>query len=245
MAGDILRNKQAVLFDISGTLLDFHGGGLSNKEKDAIGLQRLSDFLEDNLSVSAPPSMLRKFFLEPWYAAISHRREDNCEVNADSYLLGALNLPAGPPPPISEMIKAFSAFMLEYSHRATLTPNARRLFESLRASGTRIGIVANTPVHGAVYRDILAHHGLAEYVSVWAFSYDLGFLKPDPRIYEYAMQVAGASPEECAMVGDGIEEDMQGAALAGMTTIWYNPNGVESQVEVDRDIRNLSELIYR
>jgi HAD superfamily hydrolase (TIGR01549 family) len=245
MRTDFLRDIQVVLFDVSGTLLEFRGGGLTNEEKDNIGLQRLSDFLEDFLATSAPPSMLRKLFLEPWYAALPGRKADNCEVNADSYLLSALHLDAKVVSQ-ADIVKAFSAFMSEYSHRATVAPHMLELLRFLQSWGKRVGVVANCPVYGAVYRDILTRHGLADYISAWAFSYDHGYRKPDARLFQDVMAPLGAVPAACAIVGDSLEEDIQGARNAGIKAVWFNPRGQSSGgVPVDYDLRDMGELIWQ
>lgn len=49
--------------------------------------------------------------------------------------------------------------------------------------------------------------------------------KPDPRIFEYALTVSGASVSESLMLGDNYEADILGAKAVGLDTVFYNPKG--------------------
>jgi putative hydrolase of the HAD superfamily len=81
----------------------------------------------------------------------------------------------------------------------------------------RLGVVANqqSTVRGALERD-----GLAGFFQAWAVSEDLGVEKPDPRIFEHALSVAGADPSRSAMAGDRLDYDIEPARRAGMATVW-------------------------
>ena len=51
---------------------------------------------------------------------------------------------------------------------------------------------------------------------------------------EAFMQAIGDNkPEECTMIGDSFERDIQGALNAGLQAIWYNPN---NKTEITKDI---------
>ena len=67
--------------------------------------------------------------------------------------------------------------------------------------------------------------------------------KPDRRIFEYALQCAGASCEECLMIGDNWEADILGAKRFGMDTVYYNPAGNTFDELPTHDIRHLRELM--
>jgi FMN phosphatase YigB (HAD superfamily) len=56
----------------------------------------------------------------------------------------------------------------------------------------------------------------------YVLSYELGWLKPDRRIFEAALKMAGSPPSECLFIDD-IEENTQAAAALGMRTITFRP----------------------
>ena len=62
---------------------------------------------------------------------------------------------------------------------------------------------------------------------------------------EAFMQALGDNrPEECIMIGDNFERDIQGALNAGLQAIWYNPNNkTETTKDIEYyEISNLKEV---
>ncbi|MBS37911.1 MAG: haloacid dehalogenase [Thiotrichales bacterium] len=53
---------------------------------------------------------------------------------------------------------------------------------------------------------------------------DAGALKPAPNMFHHALDQAGAKASESVHVGDDPVNDVQGAALVGMKTVWINPD---------------------
>ncbi|MFB5760196.1 HAD family hydrolase [Paenibacillus medicaginis] len=51
-------------------------------------------------------------------------------------------------------------------------------------------------------------------------SEEAGIKKPDSRIFEIAAEQLNLKPEECVYIGDHPVNDIEGAAAAGMKTIW-------------------------
>lgn len=85
--------------------------------------------------------------------------------------------------------------------------------------------------------------GIAEFFAHIVLSEEAGALKPDPRIFEYAMQLNDARPEECIMIGDSYAADIQGAINAGIDQVYYPLNGNKSDNQHSTFlISQLSEL---
>ncbi len=53
----------------------------------------------------------------------------------------------------------------------------------------------------------------------------VGVKKPNPKIFNYALKVSDAKPEESIMIGDNYEADILGAKKVGMHTIFCEFNG--------------------
>jgi putative hydrolase of the HAD superfamily len=73
----------------------------------------------------------------------------------------------------------------------------------------------------------------------------VGIAKPDPRIFELAMERLSLPPEHAAFIGDSYERDMMPSAQLGLKTIWLkgpNPRAPEHAPPVDAVIARLSEL---
>ncbi len=91
--------------------------------------------------------------------------------------------------------------------------------ETLKAlceRGYKLGIIANQNP-GAKER--LKAWGIEKYFSVIASSAELGFSKPDLRIFEKALEMAGCRAENAVMVGDRPDNDIAPANKLKMVTI--------------------------
>ncbi|MEL6687487.1 MAG: HAD family hydrolase [Pseudomonadota bacterium] len=87
--------------------------------------------------------------------------------------------------------------------------------------------------------------GLGEFFDVVVKSEDFPFTKPDPRIFEAALRLLSIEePSSTYHVGDSIKNDVAGAKAAGINSIWYNPKGEDSPLEIkpDYEIRGLLEI---
>ncbi len=72
-------------------------------------------------------------------------------------------------------------------------------------------------------------------------SEDAGANKPDPRIFNRAMRLAGATPTDSLMIGDSITADMEGARAVGMDHVHFSPEGPGDALATYR-IQRLEEL---
>lgn len=53
---------------------------------------------------------------------------------------------------------------------------------------------------------------------------EVGVMKPQPAIFDYALKLTGLSTKEVLFVGDSYHDDIQGANRQGWPTAWYNPD---------------------
>jgi putative hydrolase of the HAD superfamily len=120
-------------------------------------------------------------------------------------------------------------------HAALTTPGAwaGRLRESieglpaLAATGVRIGIVSNAD--GSVEAR-LRDEGICQVgpgpgvpVDIVIDSSAVGKRKPDPRIWDAALDATGASAAESIHVGDSLITDVGGARAAGIRPLHFDP----------------------
>lgn len=89
-------------------------------------------------------------------------------------------------------------------------PDALPVLRELRERGVPVAVVSNV---GWDLRPLFVHHGLDPYVDSYQLSYELGFSKPDPRIFRAACAALGSAPEHTLMIGDHPEADGAAAAL--------------------------------
>jgi YjjG family noncanonical pyrimidine nucleotidase len=66
-----------------------------------------------------------------------------------------------------------------------------------------------------------------------------GVKKPNPIIFEHALQKAAAKKEESIMIGDCLEADVGGALNFGMKALFFNSN----KIEINQNINQINTLI--
>jgi putative hydrolase of the HAD superfamily len=69
----------------------------------------------------------------------------------------------------------------------------------------------------------------------------VGVKKPNPRIFQFALEHANADVENSVMIGDSYEADILGAQNMGMDTIFFDPKNLVS-VNGIKKIQNLIQL---
>lgn len=91
----------------------------------------------------------------------------------------------------------------------------------LRASraGMRLAIVSNIAVD---IRPTLQRWGVSSALDAVILSFEVGHVKPDPRIFQLAADSLGVDPTECLMIGDSALDDVGGSAL-GMQSLIVRP----------------------
>jgi putative hydrolase of the HAD superfamily len=124
-------------------------------------------------------------------------------------------------------------------------PWAAEGLAAIAATGVPVVVVSNAD--GTV-ADVLATVGLlqagpgplAEVLAV-IDSGAVGVAKPDPRIFELALEVAGTTSERALHVGDAYHYDVRGARAAGVHPVLVDPLGIRTDVDCDR-VRDLVEV---
>jgi putative hydrolase of the HAD superfamily len=122
---------------------------------------------------------------------------------------------------------------LEFTPYADVEPALREL----RERGMTLVIASNWDCS---LPEWLRPAGIVDLVDGVVTSAEVGAAKPSPRVFERALAIAGVEPGNALHVGDKIDNDVEGAAAAGVRGVLLQregepPPGVES-------IRSLQEL---
>jgi HAD superfamily hydrolase (TIGR01662 family) len=102
----------------------------------------------------------------------------------------------------------------ELAHQFELYDDARPALAALRTHGLRLGLLSNTERDLGLFVD---HHGLD--VDAVLTSRLHGKTKPHASIFTRMLELLDVAPEEAVMVGDTIEDDVEGARAVGMRAI--------------------------
>ena len=83
---------------------------------------------------------------------------------------------------------------------------------------------------------------LDAYFTTVTTSEEAGAKKPNPKIFHFALQKAGATPEESLMIGDDYEVDIVGARSVNIDQILFSPSERPHKVGDTHVIKNLLEI---
>jgi putative hydrolase of the HAD superfamily len=114
----------------------------------------------------------------------------------------------------------------EVSENFELFEDALAVLDELRAAQLRLGLVSNGIRD---LREFVVHHRLDVDAVVGSRAH--GYVKPHPTIFQAALQQLGVEPAGAVMVGDSLEEDIEGARSLGMRAILIDRDDRHPEVE--------------
>ena len=120
-------------------------------------------------------------------------------------------------------------------------PGTLETLAQLKDRGYTLGVVSNAD--GRV-EEFLRYVGITKYLDFVVDSGIVGVEKPNPRIFEIALERGGVRKDEVVHVGDVYEVDVLGARAAGIEPIMIITTGGEAPADV-RVIRSFTELPTR
>lgn len=92
-------------------------------------------------------------------------------------------------------------------------PGAVECLQTLRGAGVRVGVVSNS---GGQVAQALERAGLADLLEVIVDSTVVGVHKPDPAIFDHALEPLELRADQTWYIGDTITYDMAAADAAGL-----------------------------
>lgn len=102
----------------------------------------------------------------------------------------------------------------------SVVPATRDFLAAAREGGSTIACITDLRLSGNDVRVMLKEHNLLEVFDYVISSADVGITKRDGGLYDYALSLIGASPEDCLMVGDNLHSDCINAAKHDIRACW-------------------------
>jgi len=138
----------------------------------------------------------------------------------------------------AEADSRYQVFIRAYQSLTCAFEDAAPCLEQL--TGQPLGIISN----GARDQQIgkLERAGLRRHFSVMVFSEDVGFGKPDARIFLEACRRAGQAPSDCIHVGDDVVADIRASQALGIRPVWVDRLGLGQEQVRARRVTSLHEL---
>lgn len=221
----MIRN---VLFDLDDTLFDFH-----KAEKIALTKTLVHfgiDPTEETLALYSTINAAHWKRLE-----LGEISREEVKVGRYRELFKTIGVECDP-------VKATAYYesMLAIGHY--FMPGAPELLEELYRK-YRLYIVSNGTAK--VQEGRIGSSGIAKYMDGIFISQILGANKPDKQFFDICFaEIPDFSLSETVIIGDSLSSDIKGGISAGITTVWFNPKGIEndSDIKPDYTIKELSEV---
>jgi putative hydrolase of the HAD superfamily len=202
---------RAVLLDVLGTLVELESPGPALREE----IERLTDIdVGDERAAEA-------FAAEIGYYLTHHiegRDMDAVDALRDRCAEEIRRTLA-----LDELDHATAREAMLAALRFRAFPDALPLLELLKGRGVRLIAASNWD---ASLPEGLDRTGLAPYLDGAVSSAVVGAAKPDPAVFEAALELAGCEPAEAFHVGDSPQGDVDGARAAGIRVALLDRHGV-------------------
>jgi len=246
---ELAMNVRGIIFDINGTLIDIH------TDESYEEIYRVVSNLLSYQGVLLDPHTVKELYFDalkeqlhasgeryPEFDAVTIFREIVTNHASDYTLRLPAERLAQLPQILAEVYRSVSRFRLQLYPRVEEVVS--QLHEKYRLAALSDGQSAwAVPELHAV--------GLLKYFSPVIVSGDVGYRKPDRRIFESALAGMGLAASEVLFVGNNLYRDIFGAQQVGMKTVYYRANGLEERnredggdVRADYDIHGFSEVLH-
>jgi YjjG family noncanonical pyrimidine nucleotidase len=123
--------------------------------------------------------------------------------------------------------------------KANLIPHAEEVLDYLSIQ-YKLTVVTNG--FEEIQHVKLKSGNLHRYFDHIVTSQKAGHRKPSQKIFEYAMNVNGIKCNDVIMIGDNLITDIAGARSASIATVFFNPDKILHNAQIDHEISCLSEL---
>lgn len=235
---------RTVLFDIGYTLTYFDGDFAQKTAESYTVLANALNREGCNVNVTK--------FAGRFHEVISQyyrdREKDLVERPVDQFVRQVLS-EAGQNHIADEKVRlAINEMYAITEERWQIEEDAHPTLKELIRLGFHLGAVTNA-ADSVDVSAIIDSHQLRDYFETITISADFGIRKPDPRIFEIAMQRIGAAPESSVMVGDTLGADILGAHRAGLRGIWITRRSesplnaaLKTSITPDAEVSTLAEI---
>lgn len=119
--------------------------------------------------------------------------------------------------------KASQRMNAEFRPQDWVAPDVTPALQTLKASGYRLAVLSN---RSKPYQEQLETLDLAGYFEFALHAGELDAWKPDPQIFQLALERLGVRPNETMYVGDNYYADLIGAHRAGLAPVLIDPQGL-------------------
>jgi len=131
---------------------------------------------------------------------------------------------------------------LQYTPENYVFPDTPKILQTLKSAGFTLGLVSNRSNPCQEECEAL---GLLEFCEFAYVAAEVNAWKPDPKIFDRALELIGSSPERIIYVGDNYYADIMGARKAGLQPVLLDEKRIfpEAGCTVINTLGELVELV--
>lgn len=210
---------KAVLFDLDGTLLNRDASVKSFIEQQYDRLEKLLNSIPKESYISRFIQLDKRGYV--WKDTVYQQLVDEFNIDMITW---------------EELLQDY---LNEFNKHCVPFPHLIRMLEKLKSDHIALGMITNG--YGQFQMDNMKALGIDKYVDVILVSEWEGIKKPNPQIFNRALEQLHVLPNECIFIGDHPENDVKGAQQVGMIGIWKRDSQWD-YVEADAVIDDLLEI---
>lgn len=221
--------RKLILFDLDNTLLPFN----TYWEKANVEIFNSSNLTKD-LNYEAFMSLYRKYDKELWelydrhIISLDQLRQQRFIKTMKEFQINIS---------IDESQRYFDEFFHELINSIVPDSKVNNMLVSLKGN-YELGILTNgkiteqkQKIEKMKLNDIISHSQIF-------ISDEIGYEKPDPKSFYYAMNQLNFKSSESIYVGDSWVNDIEGSLNAGLIAVWVNQNS-----DISENVNNNKKLI--
>lgn len=125
--------------------------------------------------------------------------------------------------PVGKAWRLECLFWDKFLDRIELYSGVKDVLDWLKEKNIKIGIC--TDLTAGIQHQKLIKLGLDKYVDALVTSEEIGYEKPDKRMFQQVLDKLKLEKNDVVMVGDSWDKDVQGAVAMGIKSIWKQNNG--------------------
>ena len=231
-------NICGVLFDLDDTLVAFDAVTNSSWREVCLEYSTAKPGMDPAVLFAAIKKVNDWYWSDPERHRIGRNNLPVARRNVLREVFMTLDLPESD---ADAMAERYSTVRLDNMY---VLPGAHFILELLCSKGCRLALLTNGD--GETQRYKIERFDLSKYFETILIEGELGFGKPDLRIYRLALSTLGLKPEETCMIGDNLNWDVEAPQELGIRTIWIDRKErglpIGSKAMPHRIIRNISEV---
>lgn len=231
---------KAILFDLDDTIISFEGAG------DRAWKEICRQFAENEKTITAENLLEHISAIRKWYWSDPERHRVgrmNITMARREIVKLALNkLDFFNEEKINKMADSYSELQKEL---ICLFPKSTETLKKLKESGVRLVLITNGSSENQ--RGKINRFCLSDYFEFCLIEEEVGFGKPDTRVFNVALQKLNLKAEDVWMVGDNLVWDIEAPKKVGIYSVFndFRGNGLPENPTIipDRIINDISELL--